>query len=270
MNFGEPSPCSVDTANRFMVQWVKKTPPRWNRVKDQVIDQVKSAKYSGVCFDEDLNFNEHFRQVKSKLKEAVKALICTRLTLNYRCIILLYNSSSKPFIEYCCIAFLDKISKVKINQLFILQKQAIRLIFNAKRNVHTSKLFELSGIIPITKLYEVESIKMVYKYKFDPAFGELPIAIRELINLPSTNSNRLYNDQNKIKIPSEYKNGHCFYNIIDCLNNCDPTLKMAENLYSLKKMIKEEFPKATSPCNVINCKICQLDLGRNYSYCMTK
>ena len=115
MNFGEPSPCSVDTANRFMVQWVKKTPPRWNRVKDQVIDQVKSAKYSGVCFDEDLNFNEHFRQVKSKLKEAVKALICTRLTLNYRCIILLYNSSSKPFIEYCCIAFLDKISKVKIN-----------------------------------------------------------------------------------------------------------------------------------------------------------
>ena len=39
-----------------------------------------------------------------------------------------------------------------------MQKQAIRLIFNAKRNVHTSKLFELSGIIPITKLYEVESI----------------------------------------------------------------------------------------------------------------
>ena len=112
-----------------MVQWVKKTPPRWNRVKDQVIDQVKSAKYSGVCFDEDLNFNEHFRQVKSKLKEAVKALICTRLTLNFRCKILLYNSSFKPFIEYCCIAYLDKITKVKINELFILQKQAVRLIF---------------------------------------------------------------------------------------------------------------------------------------------
>ena len=28
MNFGEPSPCSVDTANGFMVQWVKKTPPQ--------------------------------------------------------------------------------------------------------------------------------------------------------------------------------------------------------------------------------------------------
>ena len=33
-------------------------------VKDQVIDRVKSAKYLGVCFDKDLNFNEHFRQVK--------------------------------------------------------------------------------------------------------------------------------------------------------------------------------------------------------------
>ena len=27
MNFGEPSPCSVDTVNRFMVEWIKKTPP---------------------------------------------------------------------------------------------------------------------------------------------------------------------------------------------------------------------------------------------------
>ena len=27
MNFGEPSPCSVDTANGFMVERVKKTPP---------------------------------------------------------------------------------------------------------------------------------------------------------------------------------------------------------------------------------------------------
>ena len=26
MNFGGPCPCSVDTANGFMVQWVKKTP----------------------------------------------------------------------------------------------------------------------------------------------------------------------------------------------------------------------------------------------------
>ena len=34
MNFGEPSPRSVDAANGFMVERVKKTPPpRWNRVK---------------------------------------------------------------------------------------------------------------------------------------------------------------------------------------------------------------------------------------------
>ena len=86
-----------------------------------------------------------------------------------------------------------------------MQKQAIRLIFNAKRNVHTSKLFELSGIIPITKLYEVESIKMVYKYKFDPAFGELPIAIRELINLPSTNMIKT-----RLKFPVNIKKGTVF------------------------------------------------------------
>ena len=34
MNFGEHSPCSVDTANGIMVEWVKKT-PMWNRVKSE-------------------------------------------------------------------------------------------------------------------------------------------------------------------------------------------------------------------------------------------
>ena len=36
MNFGEPSPCSVDTVHGFMVERVKKTPPRWNRVKASI------------------------------------------------------------------------------------------------------------------------------------------------------------------------------------------------------------------------------------------
>ena len=34
MKFGEPSPCSVDTANRFMVERVKKTPPGGIGLKD--------------------------------------------------------------------------------------------------------------------------------------------------------------------------------------------------------------------------------------------
>ena len=45
MSFGEPSPCSVDKANRFMVERVKKEtpPPMWNRVKRKKTESIKTA-----------------------------------------------------------------------------------------------------------------------------------------------------------------------------------------------------------------------------------
>ena len=43
MNFDEPSPRSVDAANGFIVERVKKTPPRWNRVK------VRNRYFHSTC-----------------------------------------------------------------------------------------------------------------------------------------------------------------------------------------------------------------------------
>ena len=108
---------------------------------------------------------------------------------------------------------------------------------------------------------------MVFKNKFDPSHDAQPIAIRELFDLPDTDSDRLYNDQKKIKIPSQYKKGHCLFNIIKCWN--DSKLKQAGNLFSLKKLIKLEFTKSP-PCPIKNCNICLLDAKKDYKKYMSK
>ena len=76
-------------------------------------------------------------KVKSKLKDGVKALMCTRLTLNFRAKMLLYNGAFKSHIEYCSLVFMDKLNKKQINELYKLQKQAVRLKndVNPKRNL---------------------------------------------------------------------------------------------------------------------------------------
>ena len=94
--------------------------------------------------------------------------------------------------EYCSLAFLDKLNKKQINELYKLQKQAVRLIFNAKKNVHTEKLFRLAGILPLTKLYDAEAIKMVYKNWTEELSDIQPIAIRDLIIPSSENNARIY------------------------------------------------------------------------------
>ena len=91
---------------------------------------------------------------------------------------MLYDANFNSHVEYCSIIFFDKLSKKQIKELYILQKQEIRLIFNARKFVHTEKLFKLAGIEPITKLYDKECIRMVVKKKFDPMSINQPTAIK--------------------------------------------------------------------------------------------
>ena len=217
-----------------------------------------------MIFDDKLNFEEQFNRVKSKLKNGVKALMCTRLTLNFRAKMLLYNGAFKSHIEYCSLAYLDKLNKKQINELYTLQKQAVRLIFNAKKNVHTEKLFKLAGILPLTKMYQAEAIKMVYKNWTEHLSDTQPVAIRDLI-IPSSEDNaRIYLNQNKIKIPSVYKKGACFYNMINVWNNSSPDARNSGNLWSLKKFIKDDFIQSLPLCHAKKCNICALDENKDY------
>ena len=195
--------------------------------------------------------------------------MCTRLTLNFRAKLLLYNGSIKSHIEYCSVAFFDKFNKKQINELYILQKQAVRLIFNARKNVHSEKLFKLAGILPLTKMYEYEAIKMIYKNKQEPPSDTLPLAIKELIIPQNHESIRLYQDQNKIKIPRSYKYGHSFYNMITTWNNSNPDARMAGNIWSLKKYLKDDFIQSLPMCRTKECNICKLDENKDYQKYMT-
>ena len=233
------------------------------KIRNQEIAEVDSARYLGVILDNKLNFKEHFKHVKTKLMEGVKALRCTRKTLNFRAKMALYNGYFKSHAEYCSITYMDKLNKKQIQELYTLQKQAIRLIFNTRKNVHTEKLFKLAEIVPITKLYQSECTKLVFIHKLDPSSDLQPIAIKNLLINDEQKSSRLYGN-NKIKIPSHYKFEHCMYQIIKRFNNTNDNVKMCGNVWSLKKMLKEEALETLKECDINDCNICKLDKWRNY------
>ena len=51
------------------------------KMNSKEIEQVKSARYLGVIFDDEMSFKEQFLKVKSKLIQGVKALICTMISI---------------------------------------------------------------------------------------------------------------------------------------------------------------------------------------------
>ena len=195
----------------------------------------------------------------------MKALICTRKILNYKAKFLIYNGLFKSHIDYCSITYMDKLTKTQMTKLEKLQKKAIRLILQAKMNVHTGKLFKLSNIIPIRKLYENEAVKFVYKYVSELYKYDQPLAIRRIIlNTSKNERTRIHDDKSKIKMSDNFKAGQCMYNLIDTWNKTKKHHRMAGNLWILKKTIKEEALNEIKPCTEKKCYMCNLDKNVNY------
>ena len=236
------------------------------------VERVKSARFLGIIFDDKLKFDGHFEKVKKKLQEAVRALICTRNVLNYRSKLLLYHGAFKSHLDYCCIIYLDKLSKKQVNELLNLQKQAVRLIFRAKKRSHTSKLFKLSGIIPVTKLYEIEAIKFIYKFKNELCCSQQPMAIKEIIlkkNTSRRNDSRVP-ETNKIVIPHEYKKGSCLFNLMEKWNKTKESYRMSGNPWILKHTLNEDALHEIEDCTLKKCIICSSDESRDYDKYMSK
>ena len=232
------------------------------KLDDMEVGKVNSAKFLGIIIDDKLNFKEQFNQLKEKVNDGVRALMCTRNILNYKAKMLLYHAAIKSHLDYCSITYFDKLGIGQINELFALQKQALRLIFRARKRSHTSKLFKLSEIIPVTRQYEIESIKFVSKYQNELTCSTQPLAIRELF--AKINESRTRKNSNMIKIPNEYKKGHCMYNLIDNWNKCKNDYKMAGNYWCLKNMLKEDTLEEIEDCTIKDCTICNFDKERDY------
>ena len=241
-------------------------------IDGEAIEKVTSARFLGIWIDDQLNFQKQYEILHNKLNDTLKALRAVRSLMNYRSKLLIYHSLFQSHVNYCAIAYFDKFNKSQINNLLVLQKQAIRAIFQTKRNVHTQKLFQLANITPIDKIYETEATKFVFQYVSDTTKELQPKAIHDIIfqNAVIFKNTRFYDDESKIRIPHAYCKGQAIYNLLSNWNSIKPDLRFAGNLWSLRKMIRTEVNNNLLPCTTKNCFTCQLDKNRDYTRYMRR
>lgn len=220
--------------------------------------------------DSKLSFVKQYDTLRRKLIKATNALICTKNVLNYKSKLLFYHSHFKSHLDYCAITYFDKLNQAQINKLFKLQKQSIRLIFNAKKKVHTNKLFQLAELIPLPLLYETESIKFAYNYMGEMQRPNQPKALRELIVRQNVGQTRMSNDLTLLKTDSKSTNDQAIYNIIKKWNSASGWLRNAGNPWILNIMIKEYYIDNLEKCETHKCFMCKLDENWNYEIYMNK
>ena len=131
----------------------------------------------------------------------------------------------------------------------------LRLIFNAKPNIHTKKLYKIANILPADETFNFESIKLVFKNTNELTRNAQPKAISELIlNKKNARSTRLSNNQSKIQMGSKTP-GSLIYKICQSWNETNPVVMACGNYFSFNKMIKTRAIEDIEECNRTNCQM---------------
>ena len=98
------------------------------------------------------------------LNKINKNLVIRKLSSILPCNILytLYNTLIHPYFSYCNIVWGSQLTS-KLDELFRIQKKAIRIITKKNWNEHTSSLFKLTNILKLCDLNKYQVACFVYK-----------------------------------------------------------------------------------------------------------
>ena len=114
-------------------------------------------------FNPELNFKSHIANLKSKLSKSLYTLRTVKNTLSTDSLLLLYNS-----IFHCHLLYTNTIWSCShsslINEIFKMQKAAVRLITGSAYNAHTEPLFKKLKILPLPDLITFSKIQFIQPF----------------------------------------------------------------------------------------------------------
>jgi hypothetical protein len=134
----------------------------------------KSFKLLGVLFDEYLCFKPHIEMLCSKISKSLFCLNRIKNFVNAKTLRMLYFSMVHSVISYGIIIY-GCANKSNLEKLIVKQKHAIRTICNVSYRAHTAPLFKQQKILPIEKLIQFSSIKLMHSFHF----RQLPLSFAD-------------------------------------------------------------------------------------------
>jgi len=224
-----------------------------------------SVKFLGMYIDPSFNFKHHVQKVRQKLSSTLYFMRTARNILDAKALTSLYYSLFHCHLIYgiqvwgCC-------SAESVNQLYKLQKKAVRIIHGLPYNGHTESFFKKSKIL-------LPSLITFFRLQFMQQFvqGLLPSSFD---NVWATNamrmrdaSGRRYNLRNDddLFIPparlhlTEKHPYHSFPKAWHEFENNEIKIQRNKNIFNfkLKKFLLDQLSDRVT-CDRLLCPVCHL------------
>lgn len=124
-----------------------------------IIEEVSKFTYLGIVIDKFLIWDEHVKNLCSKLSCRVGLLKKLSYFLPHKVLLLLYYSLNHCHIENLCIAW-GSACNVHLNPLQVLQNRALKFIFNLPMQF-PSDLYFKTRILPIKGIFNLQTCILV-------------------------------------------------------------------------------------------------------------
>ena len=135
------------------------------RQKQSINKLPPNVRILGVFFDPELYFDEHIKIVMGKAQKKMNALLrlafCKHYHFNPFAIYKLFETVIRPRVEYALCSV--SVSK-RMDMIIKLQKKAIRIALQAKKNTSSFLLNEITNTKTVMQKLKEQQIKMWNKY----------------------------------------------------------------------------------------------------------
>ena len=159
------------------------------------LEQKSYVKYLGVLIDSNLSWKYHIGHITSKISKTIGIIARLRYYVPTSVLLTIYRSLIFPYLSYGIVVW-GHAAQTYINQILVLQKRALRLIYFASYRSHAIPLFVSSNTIPVNMLY-FKSISIL----MHDVFNKLtPCNISNLFNC----SNDMHNYNTRFSLAGNY------------------------------------------------------------------
>ena len=117
-----------------------------------LLDQKSYIKYLGTLIDSNLTWKYHISYITSKISKTIGVIARLRQFVSSSTLLTLYRSLVSPYLLYGLTVW-GQAPQIYLNQILVLQKRALRLIYFAPYRFSAVPLFVSSGFLPIGLLY---------------------------------------------------------------------------------------------------------------------
>ena len=146
-------------------------------INNTAIERVTEFNFLGITINEFMNWGSHSVKIANKICRTLGVMDCLKRYLSLSALKIMYDSLILSNIQFwiTCWGF-------EWGRLVKLQKRAVRIITNSKYNAHTKPLFKDLHLSKMTDIFDVQSMKFLYKF----SNNTLPNYFRSLLQYNSS------------------------------------------------------------------------------------